>query len=77
MRLFSLPELKLKKLWIRTRDMTLVPEDMTIQVEHVAFNSPVRSSTNTPSISFAHLEKFVVSNPVLSGLRAKLVELQY
>ena len=38
---------------------------MVIQVEHVAFNS---STENVPTISFAHLEKFVVSNPVLKKL---------
>ena len=79
--LFSLPELKLKKLTIRTQDMTVVPADMVIQVEHVAFTSQVDykayySYTTPytyitpimPTITYAHLEKFLVSNSLLKRL---------
>ena len=67
--LFSFPELKLKKLTIRTLDMTLVPADMVIEVEHVAFSTQTKFTPNCKSfITPAHLEKFVVTNPVLKRL---------
>ena len=65
--LFSLPELKLKKLRMRTQDMTLVPTDMVIEVEHVVFSTQTYTSYK-PTISPAHLEKFIISNPVLKRL---------
>ena len=65
--LFSLPELKLKKLRMRTQDMTLVPTDMVIEVEHVVFSTQTYTSYK-PTISQAHLEKFIISNPVLKRL---------
>ena len=67
--LFSLPELKLKKLRMRTQDMTIVPADMVIQVEHVAFTTQTHFFTSyKPTITPAHLEKFVVSNSALKRL---------
>ena len=65
--LFSLPELKLKKLRMRTQDMTLVPAATTIKVEHVVFSTQSYTSYR-PTISPAHLEKFVIYNPVLKRL---------
>ena len=65
--LFSLPELKLKKLRMRTQDMTLVPAGTAIKVEHVVFSTQTRTSYK-PTISPAHLEKFTISNPVLKRL---------
>ena len=67
--LFTLPELKLKKLRMRTQDMTIVPADMVIQVEHVAFTTETHFYTSyKPTISPAHLEKFVVSNSAIKRL---------
>ena len=63
--LFSLPELKLKKLML-TPDMALVSADKVIQVEHVVYQA--RYKPNMPTIKFAHLEKLVVTNPVLKRL---------
>ena len=65
--LFSLPELKLKKLRMRTQDMTLVPAGIDIKVEHVVFSTQTCTSYK-PTISLAHLEKFTISNPVLKRL---------
>ena len=65
--LFSLPELKLKKLRMRTQDMTLIPTGTTIKVEHIIFSTQSYTSYK-PTISPAHLEKFVISNPVLKKL---------
>ena len=74
--LFSLPELKLKKLSIRTQDMVLVPAEVVIQVEHIAFISqveynafcPYTMAYIMPTIESSHLEKFVVSNTALKRL---------
>ena len=67
--LFTLPELKLKKLRMRTQDITIVLADMVIQVEHVAFTTETHFYTSyKPTISPAHLEKFVVSNSALKRL---------
>ena len=67
--LFSLPELKLKKLRMRTQDMTIVPADMVIQVEYVTFITETHFYTSyKPTITPAHLEKFVVSNSALKRL---------
>ena len=67
--LFTIPELKLKKLRMRTQDMTIVPADMVIQVEHVAFTTEDHFSTSyKPTITPAHLEKFIVSNSALKRL---------
>ena len=52
--LFTLPELKLKKLGIRTQDVSLVPNEIVIQVEHVTFNS---SAENLPNQLFCSLEE--------------------
>ena len=65
--LFSLPELKLKKLRMRTQDMTLVPAGTAIKVEHVVFSTQSYTSYK-PTITPAHLEKFIISNPVLKRL---------
>ena len=65
--LFSLPELKLKKLRMRTQDMTLIPAGTTIKVEHVVFSTQTDTSYK-PTISPAHLDKFTISNPVLKKL---------
>ena len=65
--MFSLPELKLKKLRMRTQDMTLVPAGTAIKVEHVVFSTQTDTSYK-PTISPAHLEKFTISNPVLKRL---------
>ena len=65
--LFSLPELKLKKLRMRTQDMTLVLAGTTIKVEHVVFSTQTHTSYK-PILSLAHLEKFTISNPVLKKL---------
>ena len=66
---FSLPELKLKELRMRTQDMTIVPADMVILVEHVAFTTQTHIFTSyKPTITLAHLEKFVVSNSALKRL---------
>ena len=65
--LFSLPELKLRKLRMRTQDMTLVPASTAIKVEHLVFSTQTNTSYK-PTISPAHLEKFVISNPVLKKL---------
>ena len=67
--LFSLPELKLKKLRMRTQDMTLVPAGTAIKVEHVVFSTQVEMYPSyKPTISPAHLEKFTISNLVLKRL---------
>ena len=67
--LFTIPELKLKKLRMRTQDMTIVPTDMVILVEHVAFTTEDHISTSyKPTITPAHLEKFIVSNSALKRL---------
>ena len=42
----------------------LVPEDMVIQVEHVAFTSLAENPTDTPIVSSSQLEKIIVSNAV-------------
>ena len=47
--LFSLPELKLKKLSIRTQDMVLVPAVIVIQVEYIASTSQVEYNASTPT----------------------------
>ena len=65
--LFSLPELKLKKLRMRTQDMTLISADTAIKVEHVVFSTQTHTSYK-PTISPAHLEKFTISNPILKRL---------
>ena len=65
--LFSLPKLKLKKLRMRTQDMTLVPAGTAIKVEHVVFSTQTRTSYK-PTIFPAHLEKFIISNPILKRL---------
>ena len=70
--LFSLPELKLKKLRMRTQDMTLVLADTAIKVEHVVFSTQTHTSYKLApvnQISPAHLEKFIISNPVLKRLQ--------
>ena len=61
----QLPELKLKSLKMNTLDMSIVPEDLVIQVEHVVFTL---NNFNKPGISSAHLEKFVISNPAIKRL---------
>ena len=67
--LFTLPELKLKKLSMKTQEMTIVPADMVIQVEHVAFTTEDHFSTSyKPTITPAHLDKFIVSNSALKRL---------
>ena len=58
----------MKKLTIPTQDMLFVPEEIMIQVEHISFTPPATISRKIPSISSAHLEKFVVSNLVLKRL---------
>ena len=65
--LFSLPELKLKKLRMRTQDMTLVPAGTAIKVEHVVFSTQIDTSYK-PTISPAHMEKFTIANPELKRL---------
>ena len=64
--LFTLPELKLKKLIMKTQEMTIAPADMVIQVEHVAFTT--QSHSSKPTITPAHLDKFIVSNSALKRL---------
>ena len=67
--LFTLPELRLKELRMRTQDMTIVPADMVIQVEHIVFTTETCSFTSyKPTIFPAHLEKFIVSNSALKRL---------
>ena len=68
--LFSLPKrLKLKMLSIQAHDLTRVPEDIMIQVEHVAFSPPARTGdTPTNYIPAISLEKFVISNSVVKRL---------
>jgi len=63
--LFSLQEIKLKRLKLRTQDITLVPAGLKIQVEHVSFS--IKTSYR-PTISPAHLEIFTISNPALKTL---------
>jgi len=65
--LFSLPEIKLKRLNLRTQDITLVPAGLKVQVEHVSFSTKTFTSYR-PTISPAHLEIFTISNPALKTL---------
>ena len=65
--LFSLQEIKLKRLVLKTQDITLVPEGLKVQVEHVSFSTEIFSSYR-PTISPAHLEIFTISNPALKTL---------
>ena len=65
--LFTLPELKLKKLSMKTQEMTIVPADMVIQVEYVAFTTQSHSSKPC-TITPAHLDKFIVLNLALKRL---------
>ena len=56
---------------MRTPDRNIVPVDMVIQVEHVAFSTYTETHfcpSNKRTISPAYLEKFVVSNPALKQL---------
>ena len=53
-----------------TPDMALVSADMVIQVEHVVYQA--RYKPNMPTIKFAHLEKLVVTNPVLKRLEFRV-----
>ena len=71
--LFSLPELKLKKLTIATQYMPLAPGDMVIQVEHVAF---VGEDENLHKIFSAHLKKFIMSNIALKRLEFANMQLR-
>ena len=64
--LFRIPEIKLKKLKMRTQDINLVPADMNLQVEYVAFSTQFCSYK--PTISSVHLGKFIASNLVLKRL---------
>ena len=55
--------------------MVLVPADIVIQVEHIAFTSQVEynafypcTMAYFPTIESSHLEKFVISNTVLKRL---------
>ena len=50
---------------MKTLDMSIVPEDLVIQVEHVVFTL---DNSKKPGISSAHLEKFVISNPAIKQL---------
>lgn len=63
--LFSIPELRLKKLimkmWIPDTNLKIVPADLIVQVEHVAF-------FYTHAISPVYLEKFTICNPFLKRL---------
>ena len=65
--LFSLQEIKLKRLNLRTQDITLVPVGLKIQVEHVSFSTKTFTSYR-PTISPEHLEIFTISNPALKTL---------
>ena len=65
--LFSLQEIKLKRLNLRTQDITLVPAGLKVQVEHVSFSTKTFTSYR-PTISPAHLEIFTTSNPALKTL---------
>ena len=68
----QLPELKLKSLKMKTLDMTIVPADMVILVEHIAFTLDYCHRTaDRPIISSAHLEKFVIANPAIKLLEFK------
>ena len=71
--LFSLPELKLKKLTIATQYMALAPGDMVIEVEHVTL---VGEGGNLNKIFSAHLEKFVLSNLALKRLEFANMQLR-
>ena len=64
----QLPELKLKSLKVRPLDMALVPANVVIQTEHVAFDLFYSHKFGNPTISEAHLEKFVISNSALRRL---------
>ena len=57
--------------------MTIVPAGTTIKVEHVIFSTqtncnasykPYKPTSYKPTISPAHLEKFIISNPALKKL---------
>ena len=65
--LFSLQEIKLKRLNLRTQDITLVPAGLKVQVKHVSFSTKTFTSYR-PTISPAHLETFTISNPALKTL---------
>ena len=65
--LFSHSKLKLKKLKVRIQDINLVPGDMDLQVEHIAFSTDTYCSYK-PTVSPVHLEKFIISNPALKRI---------